>query len=193
MKNNPLKGKGKLGWTVAGRMHSNNKRIIGTISDEEITKDKSKQSKVACDKCGSIFNIRGEKLPNHKRSYNKMIKDEITGNFETKPFYENCDGILVRPGKVRLDEYKFTFIRHTKPYASVEIDCIIKPGDNIIVKSYSSGNITTYIVEKTIKSITKKITLPRNFFCNTSLPKATTIICTDGKELPLLVNDIFVV
>lgn len=196
MENNPLKGIGKLGWTEAGRMHSTNKRLIATISDELNTKDKSKQSKVACDKCGCLFNIRGEKLPNHRRSYTRSIQNEITGNFEIQSFYEICDGDLVRPGKIRLDEYKFTFIRHTKPYASVSVDCIVKPGDNVIaeVKSYASGFLTTSIVEKTIKSITKTTILPRNFFTNTSLPRATIIIlCTDGTELPLFVKDIVVV
>lgn len=65
-----------LDWTVGGKQHKNAKRLLSTIDGTPNTKDKSKNQKIACDKCGATFNVR-VKLPTHKRTYTKYIIDEV--------------------------------------------------------------------------------------------------------------------
>ena len=175
-----------LDWTVGGKQHKNAKRLLSTIDGTPNTKDKSKNTKIACDKCGAKFNVRG-KLPTHKRSFTKYIVNEVTGKGENTIITENCDGKIVKAGTVKLTEWNIT---------STKRNLVVKPGDKIVaeIKSIHDKSQTT-IIEKTIKSIIQTTSI--NFwgrYFGTSMPKVTTIVWfTDGSKLEGWVTDIFIV
>ncbi|MGK3946571.1 hypothetical protein ABK046_50460, partial [Streptomyces caeruleatus] len=81
-----------------------------------------KNTKIACDKCGAKFNVRG-KLPTHKRSFTKYIVNELTGKGENTIITENCDGKIVKAGTIKLTEWNIT---------STKRNLVVKPGDKIV-------------------------------------------------------------
>ena len=183
---NPLRGTGinKLGWTEGGKQHSNAKRLLGTTEGISNGKDKSKNQKVVCDKCNSFFNIRGEKLPSHKREFQKIILND-KGENEIITTTENCDGNSVKGGKVKLSGYTVTTSRGVT---------VIKPGDSIIAETSTISGIE--ILEKTIKSITEETNISNMWFYRkpykASIKKNTIIRCTDGTELSKSIKDIVI-
>lgn len=196
MENNPLRGFGKLGYSEGSKLHSSHKRLLGTVDNKTTFKDKSKQTKAVCDKCGSVFSIRGEKSPTHNRVYSSYVKN-TDGVNELVDVTEVCDGKLLILGKEKLQDYKFTFIRHIKPYAAKAVECTIKPGDNVIaeVNQYIDGVIKTVVIEKTIKTIIREIENYNSWYFYKNKKKTTpkikiTILCTDGTEFPKSVKDI---
>lgn len=190
---------GKLGYSEGNKLHSSNKRLLGTVDGKSTHKDKSKQVKAVCDKCGSVFSMRGEKSPTHNRIISSYIKND-KGVGEWVDVTEVCDGKLLIVGKENLSEYKFTFIRHIKPYAAKAMECVIKPGDTVIaeVSQYIDGSLKTVVIEKTIKSIVREIKHLNSWYYNhyrsgknKKIPKIDiTIFCTDGTEFPKSVKDI---
>lgn len=183
---NPLRGTGinKLGWTEGGKQHNNAKRLLGTTEGISNGKDKSKNEKVVCDKCNSYFNIRGEKLPSHKRTYEKIIVN-AKGEYDQITMSENCDGNLVKGGKVKLSGYTVTTSRGVT---------VIKPGDTVIAQTSTISGVE--IVEKTIKNITEETNISSMWFYRkpykASIKKNIIIRCTDGTELSKSIKDIVI-
>ena len=183
---NPLRGTGinKLGWTEGGKQHSNAKRLLGTTEGISNGKDKSKNQKVVCDKCNCYFNIRGEKLPSHKREFEELVLNN-KGEYEKITMTENCDGNLVKAGKVKLSGYTVTTSRGIT---------VIKPGDTVIAQTSTISGVE--IVEKTIKNITEETNISSMWFYRkpykASIKKNIIIRCTDGTELSKSIKDIVI-
>ena len=184
---NPLRGTGinKLGRTDGGIQHNNHKRLLGTTEGIPNGKDKSKNQKVVCDKCNSYFNIRGEKLPTHKREFEQVVLNK-KGEYEKITMTENCDGNLVKAGKIKLSGYTVTTSRGVT---------VIKPGDTIIAQTSTIDGVE--IVEKTIKNITEETNISSGWFYikppKASIKINTIIRCTDGTELPISIKDIVII
>lgn len=182
--------KGKLGWTESSKLHSTFKRSMVNSDTINISKDKSKQHKAVCGKCGIKFSIRGDRKPKHYRTYDKDILNE-EGIYIKELITEVCDGDIIKEGNEEIDSHTYKITSKTSTYVLKSFDVTIKKGDKIVaeIRKYSNGNIESDLVEKTIKSIYKNVEI--GIFGGV---KTNVIIkCTDGTLLPSYVRDIYII
>lgn len=173
-------------WSLSNKLHKNRKNFVGTIDATPSIKDKKKTVKIICSKCGKEFKVSNNRLPSHqvKTQKNVLNPDLYTYTSCSKAYdgssynieiVEDCNGVLLIPGKTFVDEFEKNGI-------------VYKKGDEVLVTKLawnSDRRVEKMSILSEIKTIYIEVAATYNWMYKNSYPPSqkTFIELKSGEKI----------